>query len=178
MTTYFSELCRAMKELGERDDTVFLGQAVSYAGTGMTKSFENVPREKLIELPVFENTQLGMSIGLSLAGFLPISVFPRWNFLLAACDQLVNHLDKIPLYSPYRPRVLIRVASGNRVPLDPGPQHLGEFSHAFKPILKTVRVVQLLEPRRIVAQYMREAQAGGSAIFVEFPAMYDQKVPD
>jgi pyruvate/2-oxoglutarate/acetoin dehydrogenase E1 component len=176
MATYFSELCRAMQILGERDDTIFLGQAVEYAGTGMTKSFDGVPRDKLLELPVFENTQLGMSIGLSLQGFLPISVFPRWNFLIAAACQLVNHLDKIPVYSAFKPRVLIRVASGSVSPLDPGPQHLGDFGPAFKLMLRTVRVVMMINTAMVFPSYYDALRRGGSTILVEYPALYEQEL--
>jgi pyruvate/2-oxoglutarate/acetoin dehydrogenase E1 component len=175
VATYYSELCRAMELIGEQRRAIVIGQAVKFPGTGMSKSFEKIPPEKLIEFPVAENTQLGVSIGLSLAGFHPVlSVFPRWNFLLNACDQLVNHLDKLEVYSAYRPSVLIRVASGNPSPLDPGPQHIGEFSPAFKLLLKTVRIAQLFDPNKIVDQYGQEFSAGGSAILVEYPALYEK----
>ena len=48
----------------------------------------------MIELPVAEEMQMGMSFGMSLDGTIPISIYPRWNFLLCAINQLVNHLDK------------------------------------------------------------------------------------
>ena len=51
--------------------------------------------EKRIELPVFEETQMGMTLGMALNGSVPISIFPRWNFLILATNQIVNHLDKI-----------------------------------------------------------------------------------
>ncbi len=171
--TYYDNLCRAMEMIAEHPRSIFLGQAVSCAGTGMSRSFEKVPREKLIELPVFENAQLGMSIGLSLEGMLPVSIFPRWNFLLLAADALVNHLDKISLYSAYRPRVIIRTAVGSSVPLDPGWQHLGNFSDAFRMMLKTVRVVELDTPNEIVSEYKKAMERVGSTILVEFPALYE-----
>ena len=38
---------------------------------------------------------MGMTIGLLMAGKIPVSIYPRWNFLLLAINQLVNHLDKL-----------------------------------------------------------------------------------
>ena len=38
---------------------------------------------------------MGMSIGLALNGYIPITCFPRFDFLILAFNQLVNHLDKI-----------------------------------------------------------------------------------
>ena len=57
--TYFGQLCRAMELIAEHPRSIFLGQAVAEKGTGMTASFAGVPREKLLELPVFEDCQLG-----------------------------------------------------------------------------------------------------------------------
>ncbi len=175
--TYRDELRKAMTWVGEQPRSIFLGQSVACPGTGMTESFADVPREKLLELPVFEDCQLGMSIGLALDGMLPVSVYPRWNFLLLAANQLVNHLDAIPRYSDFRPRVIIRVAVGSKNPLDPGPQHLGDFSVPFKEILQKVIVHQLIYPRMIVPAYEAAARRDGSTILVEYPELYDVPTP-
>ena len=172
--SYFSELCTAMEMLAAEPRSIFLGQAVACEGTGISKSFANVPREKLLELPVAEEMQMGMSIGLSLDGMLPVSVYPRWNFLILAASQLVNHLDKIPIYSGYRPRVIIRVAVPTAEPLNPGPQHLGNYANAFRSMLHTVRVIELHAAEEIVPAYAWAMRFGGSAIMVEFAGNYNK----
>ena len=171
---YYSELTRAMEMVAQHERSIFIGQAVAYPGTGMTASFKHVPREKLLELPVFEETQMGMSIGLAMGGLLPITVYPRWNFLLAATNQLVNHLDKIPLFSEYRPKVIVRVAVPTPTPLDPGPQHLGDFSDAFRAMFKTVRVKQLIHASWIVPAYEEAMDQfeDRSTILVEYAEKY------
>jgi pyruvate/2-oxoglutarate/acetoin dehydrogenase E1 component len=174
--TYFDELCRAMEMIAESPRSIFLGQAVAEKGTGMTASFAKVPREQLLELPVFEDCQLGMSIGLALDGMLPVSVFPRWNFLLLAANQLVNHLDAIPLYSDFRPKVIIRVAVGTATPLDPGPQHLGDFSEAFRKMFRTVMVLNLRQANMIEPLYREALARDHSTILVEYPELYDVPV--
>ena len=95
MGQYKEALSTAMKLLSYNKEVIFIGQAVSVPGTAMRTTLEEVSQDKLIELPVDEDFQMGMSIGLSLSGFIPISVFPRWNFLLLATNQIVNHLDKL-----------------------------------------------------------------------------------
>jgi pyruvate/2-oxoglutarate/acetoin dehydrogenase E1 component len=172
MPTYYDELCRAMEMLSMRG-AIFLGQAVAAKGTGMTASF--VKCQNLIELPVCEDVQMGMSIGLALAGELPVSVYPRWNFLLCATNQLVSHLDRLPLFSDYRPRVIIRTASAASDPMNPGPQHLGDFSDPFRLIFKTVKVVRLVGGCHIFEEYERAADALHSTILVEYPAQYADK---
>lgn len=165
--TYAEALTDAMHWLAAKPDTLFLGQAVACDGTGMSASFKGIDPDRLIELPVFENTQLGMSLGLALAGYVPVSVFPRWNFLMAAMDQLVNHLDKIPLISEYRPKVIIRTAVGSVHPLDPQWQHKGDFSDPVKQMLKTVRLERVETPSQVVLAYQHAYHRKYSTIVVE-----------
>ena len=73
---YFDELCRAMEFLGRDERTIFLGQAVACPGTAMSNTLKNISRDKLLELPVTEEMQMGMSTGLALGGHVPASVNP------------------------------------------------------------------------------------------------------
>ena len=95
MSKYSEELTRAMEYLATKPDTKFIGQSVAVAGTAMRNTLINVDESKLIEFPVDEELQMGVSVGMALAGFVPISIFPRWNFLILATNQIVNHLDKL-----------------------------------------------------------------------------------
>jgi pyruvate/2-oxoglutarate/acetoin dehydrogenase E1 component len=171
---YKDELTRAMTWLGEQQSSLFLGQSVAYEGTGMTSTLAGVPRCKLIELPVAEDMQCGMSTGLALAGYVPVSIFPRWSFLLCATNQLVNHLDKLPQYSGYRPKVIIRTAVPTKHPLDPGVQHLGNFTDPFRQMLKSVQVVELTAAHQIYDAYRRayEREDGRSTLIVEHSQRY------
>ena len=101
-----------------------------------------------------------MSIGLALDGMLPVSVFPRWNFLLLAANQLVNGLDAIPRYSAYRPKVIVRVAVGTDKPLRSRPPAPSEtHSAAFRLMLRAVEVVQLKDAAEIVPSLSRGGRA-------------------
>lgn len=172
MTAYFDALCEAMTLCAEHPCSTFMGQAVVADGTAMSRTFRHLPREKLLELPVAEDLQLGMATGIALAGGLPICCYPRMNFLLLAVNQLVNHLDKLPLYSPWRPRVLVRVAVPTRRPMDPGPQHLGNFTDAFTDMLKTVHVRRLDTPAEVRFCYAEALEFNGSTLLVEYSELY------
>jgi pyruvate/2-oxoglutarate/acetoin dehydrogenase E1 component len=169
MKKYDEELKNAMIELSKKEDTIFLGQSMVYGGIAIANSFKDIPINKRIEMPVAENLQLGISTGLALAGYTPISVYPRWNFLLLAADQLVNHLDKLPLMTDgkYHPKVIIRVAVGVRHPVDPQDQHVGDFSEAFSKMLKTVNVIKLKSAEEIVPAYLSAYNSINSTILVE-----------
>ena len=163
-----------MKNLSGNPNVLFIGQAVNNPGTAMFNTLKDIPSNRKIEMPVAENMQLGMSIGLSLQGFLPISVFPRWNFLLSATDQLVNHLDKIREIScnEFAPKVIIRVGVGSEEPLYPGLQHVGNFSDAFRKMLSNIDVVELNTPEDIIQEYENAMNSDRSTILVEFMDKY------
>ena len=144
---YKNEIIRSMEWLGEKEDTIFLGQSVKYSGNAMYNTTKTISEDKLVELPVFEDVQMGMSMGMASEGFVPISSYPRFDFLICAVNQLVNHLDKITIISEgqFQPRVIIRTSIGSRIPLDAGEQHTQDHTQAFKNLLKRVDVVVLDE---------------------------------
>jgi pyruvate/2-oxoglutarate/acetoin dehydrogenase E1 component len=168
---YNAELIRAMNWLGEQDDTLFVGQAVRYAGTGMFDSLVQVADAKKLEFPVAENFQLGYCTGLSLNGVVPVAVYPRWNFLVCAADQIINHLDKLCTMSSglSHPKVIIRVAKGTENPVDPQDQHRGDFADAFQLMCKNIEIVRLKTPDQIVPAYLRAYNSNHSTILVEYP---------
>ena len=161
-----SKLTEAMTELAKNERTIFIGQAVKYPGQIAFKTFEGVPMEKRMEMPVAEDFQVGLSTGLALAGFIPVSFFPRWDFLVIAANQIINHLDKMPSFG-WHPKVILRTAVGRSKPLDPGPQHVQNHSHAFRQMLTTVNVVELLREEDILPAYRMALEQPGSFIMVE-----------
>ena len=137
---YIDELKKAMTLLSEDDRTLFIGQAVEYEGTGLYDSLKHLPYYKRLELPVAEYLQCGLANGLAIEGMIPVSTFPRWNFLLMGTDQIVNHLDKFVSMSEgeLTPKVIIRVAVGSESPVDPQCQHKGNFTEAFKNLTQNI----------------------------------------
>lgn len=176
---YFEELSRAMEMLAQDKRTFFIGQAVACPGTAMTTTLKNVAREKLLELPVAEEMQMGMSIGLALSGHVPVSIFPRWNFLLVGTNQLVNHLDKLSIMSNggYQPKVIIRTGIGSVRPMHPQFQHIGDYTEAFRLMCPNVEIIRLEEPEDIFPAYKKalEREDGKSTILVEYGDYYNEK---
>ncbi len=96
---YFDEIQISMEWPARDLRTVFIGQAVEVPGTAMSNTVKDIPSGRRIELPVAEEFQMGMTIGLALQGQVSVSIYPRRNFLLLAANQLVNHLDKLGVMS-------------------------------------------------------------------------------
>ena len=176
---YFDELKRSMEFLAADSRTLFLGQAVACPGTAMSNTLKDVAPSQLVELPVDEDLQMGMANGLAVAGFVPVSVFPRWNFLLLAVNQIVNHLDKFEFMSNggYRPKVIIRTGIGSERPLHPQHQHVGDFTDAFRLMCKRIEVIRLDEPADIFPAYEKALRRddGRSTIVVEHGDYYSEK---
>lgn len=176
---YKAELTRAMEYLAQDPRTLFLGQSVAYKGNSIYNTLEKISLDRRIELPVFEETQMGMSIGLALANFVPVTIYPRFNFLLLAMNQLVNHLDKFPFITQGEvwPRVIIKTAIGSERPLFPGYQHSGDFTEGMRYMLKNVDVVRLDEPEQIFPAYEKALTRpdAKSTVLVEFGDYYNEK---
>lgn len=178
MGKYFDELRKSMNWLGEFEDTVFLGQSVEYPGTAMRDTLLSIDKNKLIELPVEEDFQMGLAIGMAINGVIPISIFPRWNFLLLATNQIVNHLDKLKELSQLETpgKVIVRTGIGSEKPLFPGPQHTGDFTEAFKIMCPNLNVVRLDHAEMIFGEYQNAYQRsdGVSTLLVEWSDKYNE----
>ena len=178
-STYREELIRSMNYLSKKKDTIFIGQSVNFSGNAIFNTLSKVPERKKIELPVFEEVQMGMSIGLALNGFTPITCYPRFDFLILAMNQLVNHLDKIRLMSDntFKPRVIIRTSIGSKVPLDGGVQHTQDYTKIFKSTLTEVDVIFLDKTHQIYRSFKKayERKDSKSTLIIEHGDFYNQK---
>lgn len=176
---YKDELIRSMKFLAKKPKVLFLGQSVSYSGNAIFNTLSNLPENKRIELPVFEDSQMGMSIGLALNGFVPVTCYPRFDFLILAMNQLVNHLDKIRQMSrnEMKPKIIIRTSIGSKKPLNGGPQHTQDYTKMFKQILGEVKVIYLDKPNKIFNTFKKayENRKSYSYLIIENGDFYNQK---
>ena len=176
---YFDELKRSMEFLASDPRTVFIGQSVAFPGTAMSNTLMGVPKGKLVELPVAEEMQMGMSLGMGLNRLIPVTIFPRWNFLLLAINQLVNHVDKVRVMSNggYDPKIIIRTGIGSERPLHPQHQHIGDFTDAIRQMCTTIEVIRLKEPEDIFPAYEKSLlrDDGRNTILVEYGDYYNEK---
>lgn len=175
MNSYQDELIKAMEWLGKQENTMFIGQSMKFKGTGLFWTLEKVPMEKRIELPIFEDIQMGMAIGMSLEGLIPISIYPRMDFLILAYNQLFNHLDLMESMSDgqFNPKVIIRTALGSIKPLFPGEQHNKDHYELLKNNLKNVDVVKLIDKKMILPEYKKAIKSKRSTILIEIPDLYN-----
>lgn len=175
MSAYKDALRDAMTELGKSPDTIIVGYNVSQAGGHGGGSFKGFPEERLIECPLAENCIMGVAIGLSLDGLIPIVWVERMDFLMNMTCALVNHLDKIAQLSDglHKPACIIRCVVGNsKTPLFTGLSHTQNLSEAFRKMVSfPVMELHAIDTGSIVGVYqlaLSAARKGESTMLVEF----------
>lgn len=174
MNTYKEALTAAMIELSLNPATRFIGYGVRIGGRAHG-TLKSLPDYQLIETPVAENLMVGLAVGMSLAGLLPVVFIERFDFILNALDAIVNHLDKIETMSrgQFKPAVILRVVVGNKMkPFFTGATHTQDFTVAIKNLVSPDFLVhQLFSPQEITYRYdqAREYQAlGRSTMLIEY----------
>lgn len=172
---YKDELTKAMNLLAKDKRVLLVGQTVKYGGTSMFHTLKDFPEHRTIELPLAEEMQMGQSLGLALEGFVPLSVYPRFDFLILALNQLVNHIDKCEEMSDgqFTPKVIIRVGVGSVEPLMPGPQHIQDYTNELTSMCSHIDVVKLTRAEQIVPAYEAALKSDRSTILVEIPDLYN-----
>jgi pyruvate/2-oxoglutarate/acetoin dehydrogenase E1 component len=175
MTPYKDALTESMTFLGNRPNTIFVGQQIVYAGNPMSTTLGDVPKDKMIELPVMEETQMGMTLGMAMTGKTVISFYPRWDFIILAANQLINHIDKYQLMTGKTANILIRLGKGSTIPLDPGHQHKGNYLEEFKSMCPNIKFHNLTDYNSIVDTYKTAYLEGGVHVLVEYPELYYSK---
>jgi pyruvate/2-oxoglutarate/acetoin dehydrogenase E1 component len=174
VSEYKLAISSAMTLLGKADDVVFIGQQIIYPGNPMSTTLTEVPKEKMIEVPVMEETQMGMSLGIAMTGKRVVSFYPRWDFVISATNQLINHLDKYELMTGKNVDILIRVGKGSDDPLDPGHQHKANYFNEFESMCKNITFFDLKTAEEVENAYNYFNNNGGINIFVEYPQLYNK----
>jgi len=174
---YKEELDRAMEWLSTKSNTVFMVQAIGFSGHAISNTMAKVPQDKRVELPVFEELQLGIATGMALEGWVPVTCYPRFDFFILGLNQLVNHLDKMHDMSKgdMKPKVIIRVAVGSKVPFSAGPQHTQNHTEAMRKMLTEVEVIELMEPEDVFPAFEKVYNSDKSFLIIEHSEFYGSK---
>jgi hypothetical protein len=105
-------------------------------------------------------------------------IFPRWNFLICALSQLVNHLELAGDVerAAYRAKAIVRTGIGSERPLHPQQQHVGDYSEALRAMCTTLEIIRVDEPADIFPAYQRACCATTAhTLVVEHGDFYGEK---
>jgi len=171
---YHKNLTAMMDRIALIENSLFIGQQT--AAENFYGTLRNVPMAKRLEMPVAEELQLGMCLGMSLEGILPISIYQRMDFLPRAFDQLVNHLDLTETLSRglFKPKVIIRVTVGLSGPLDVGLQHKKDLTECLESTLHNIAIFKLARAEQIEPAYEEALNSDKSSILIEYQDKYNE----
>jgi len=128
--TFLESVHAALTEALEDASVLLLGQLVKYGLGGMTKGLADRYPQQVITMPTCENLLNASAMGLSLAGFRPIVVHERMDFLAVGMDPLVNHIPVWPMRTKMNlPLVVIAVVGKGK---GQGPQHSKNLAPWFR----------------------------------------------
>lgn len=170
---YHQRICMEMEEFAKDPKVIFLGQQV--ASEDFYGTLKNIPMIKRMEMPVAEEMQMGLSIGLSLEGYLPISIYQRMDFIPRSADQLINHLNLMNSMTrgKFNPKVIIRTTIGSKKPFDVGPQHSQDLTEMCMSILR-FPVANVKTPEEVREAYELARTLNGPILIIEHQELYHE----
>lgn len=173
---YKEVLKKSMEMLAEDPRTVFIGYNITY-GSRAYGTLANIPTDRCIETPVAENLMTGLAIGMALGGYRPVLFFERHDFMLNATDALINHLSKVEAASKgeFNIPVIVRATVGSSKPINPGVQHIGDYSNFFKSAL-SFPVYEFSTAGDIINGYREALQSPHPTMFIERRNLFDEEV--
>lgn len=170
--TYLKEVQRGMDLLASHPKSIFVGQAMEFKGHAISRQVNKYPKEKLLEFPVAENMQAGYCLGLAIEGFIPISCYPRCDFAILACDQIVNHIDKWEQLTGQTLPILTKILVGAKKPIDAGHQHTANHTEAFKCLCKYIEILELKTTESVFPAYQKFINEKKPLIIIEHTELY------
>ena len=129
-----------LEKLAANPKVVFIGYNIINGGR-IYGLLDKVPISKCIEFPVAENLLAGSAVGLAIAGFLPVVVFERMDFMFIAADAIVNHACMMPKMTGIKlPIIFLTVKASLNDKFYVGLQHSKDLSHVFEPYMDVMQI--------------------------------------
>ena len=178
--TYKSIISDSLYEISKDPLVYHIGYNTLYGRAGNTLS--GIKEEQMMETPEAENLMMGVAIGMSLEGYLPVVHFERMDFILNALDSIVNHLDKMEKMSKgeFKPACIIRCVVGNtKKPLYTGLTHTQDFTNALiemvdMPVI-TLNHAPIIK-QRYVRAYNDMRLRHKSTMLIEYKDKWDEQI--
>jgi pyruvate/2-oxoglutarate/acetoin dehydrogenase E1 component len=172
MSDYKLAIKEEMEKLAKIPNVVYMGQQVlseDFYGT-----LKDVPKERRIEMPVAEEMQTGIALGMALEGILPVSIYQRMDFLPRACDQLVNHLDilKETSQGKFDPKVILISTVGSTKPMDVGLQHNKDLVEGFTKLFRNIKVLPVKTVEEVRSAYKVAVECSGSVLIIWYQDLF------
>lgn len=177
MLMSFSESVRiAMMQAMEADEQVFAyGQGINDPGgffgstVGIQERFGKV---RCFDVPLSEESLVGMGVGAAILGRRPIYVALRIDFLLLAMNQIANHAAKWPSMCGYQANVPLTIRAIIGKDWGQAAQHSGAFYSLFAhiPELEVVLPSNVEDASRLL---LASIFSDKPTLFIDSKPLYD-----
>src|ERR1700757_4584390 len=127
---YIAAVQEAIRQEMERDDTVlFYGQDV--APSDEDPLVQAFGRDRVRVSPISETAEIGMAVGLAVAGYRPVVELLMAEFMLVAMNQVVNEAPRLRYMSGGRVKVPLVLKAGYGFTAGWAGQHTGSIYSLF-----------------------------------------------
>ena len=173
----------ALAEEMERDESVFLmGQDVGvFQGSFKVTAglLERFGEKRVRDMPISENTMVGMGVGAAMSGLRPVVEIMTVNFSLLAMDQIVNSAAHIRYMFGGQVSVplVVRMPQGAGHQLGPTHSHCFESLYLHAPGLLVAVPATPADAKGLLKAAIRD---DNPVVFIEHEYLYGQRgeVPD
>jgi pyruvate dehydrogenase E1 component beta subunit len=173
--TYGEAIREALyQEIKNDSSIVMFGEDIRYNLYGYTGGLYAEFGDRVIDVPLMENTIVGMAIGASLMGLRPIVDLTVANFLYCAMDQIVNVASKLRSMNNYDVPITIMCAEMDGM----GLQHSDRPHDMFR-MIQGLKVVTPATPQEAYNMLRNAIQDNDPVIyFSDRSKFYNPENPD
>src|SRR6202012_112283 len=154
---YIAAVNEAIAQEMARDDTVvFYGQDVAPSDEDpLVKAYG---RDRVRVSPISETAEIGMAVGLAVAGYRPIVELLMAEFMLVAMNQVTNEAPRLRYMSGGQVKVPLVLKAGYGFTAGWAGQHTGSLTALFMgvPGLKMVVPAPAAEAKGLMATAIRD----------------------
>lgn len=155
--TYGEAIREALyQELKNDPNVIMFGEDIRHNLYGYTEGLFKEFGDRVIDIPLMENTIVGMAIGASLLGLRPIVDLTVANFLYTAMDQIVNIASKMRIMNDYEVPITIMCSEMDNM----GWQHSDRPHNMFRmiPGLKVVTPTTAQEAYTMLRESIQDSE--------------------
>jgi pyruvate dehydrogenase E1 component beta subunit len=165
----------ALAEAMDRDpNVVLLGEDIGKDG-GVFRATEGLlekfGEERVIDTPLSESALVGVAIGMSAYGFIPVVEIQFMGFLYAAMEQLISHAARLRARSRgrYHCPIVVRTPYGGGIH---APEHHSESTEALFAHIPGLKVVVPATPSEARGLLLSAIRDPDPVIFLEPAKIY------
>jgi len=169
--TYGEAIREALyQELKSDPNVIMFGEDIRYNLYGYTEGLYKEFGDRVIDIPLMENTIVGMAVGASLNGLRPIVDLTVANFLYTAMDQIVNVASKMKDINGMDVPITIMCAEMDNM----GSQH-SDRPHVLFRMIPGLKVVTPATPRQAYDMLRDSIQDNNPVIYFSDRSMFYNK---